>query len=148
VFKTGNLKNKFYLFILCMYIHTVAVQRHQERASDPITDGCEPPCGCWELNSGPLEEQSVILTAEPSLQPPTLELFRKDVFDFKKCIFLARSPICPLLQETPLPHPVSDAAACICIAVTTTPREQLNKDYLASSWFQKELSPSWLGITC
>jgi hypothetical protein len=36
---------------------------------DPITDGCEPPCGCWELNSGPLEEQSVLLTAEPSFQP-------------------------------------------------------------------------------
>jgi hypothetical protein len=35
---------------------------------DPITDGCEPPCGCWDLNSGPLEEQSVLLTAEPSLQ--------------------------------------------------------------------------------
>ena len=30
--------------------------------SDPIADGCEPPCGCWELNSGPLEEQSVLLT--------------------------------------------------------------------------------------
>lgn len=26
------------------------------------------PCGCWELNVGPLEEQSAILTAEPSLQ--------------------------------------------------------------------------------
>ena len=26
---------------------------------DPITDGCNPPCGCWELNSRPLEEQSV-----------------------------------------------------------------------------------------
>jgi hypothetical protein len=38
--------------------------------SDLITDGCEPPCGCWELNSGPLEEQSVLLTSEPSLQPP------------------------------------------------------------------------------
>jgi hypothetical protein len=38
----------------------------------PITDGCEPPCGCWELNSGPLEEQSVLLTTEPSLQPPSL----------------------------------------------------------------------------
>jgi len=36
---------------------------------DLITDGCEPPYGCWELNSGPLEEQSVLLTAEPSLQP-------------------------------------------------------------------------------
>ena len=33
-------------------------------------DGCELPCGCWELNSGPLEEQSVLLTAEPLLQPP------------------------------------------------------------------------------
>ena len=32
----------------------------QKRASDPITDGCEPPCGCWELNSGPLEEQLVL----------------------------------------------------------------------------------------
>ena len=36
-----------------------------------VTDGYEPPCGCWELNSGPLEEQSVLLTAEPSLQPST-----------------------------------------------------------------------------
>ena len=44
----------------------------QKRASDPqyrITDGCELPCGCWELNPGPLEEQLVILTIEQSLQP-------------------------------------------------------------------------------
>ena len=34
----------------------------------PITDGYKPPCGSWELNSGPLEEQSVLLTTEPSLQ--------------------------------------------------------------------------------
>ena len=38
----------------------------QKRAPDPITD--EPPCGCWELNSGPLEEQAMLLTSEPSLQ--------------------------------------------------------------------------------
>lgn len=25
--------------------------------------------GCWELNSGPLEEHSVLLTTGPSLQP-------------------------------------------------------------------------------
>ena len=30
---------------------------------------CEWPCGCWELNLGPLEEQSVLSNAEPSLQP-------------------------------------------------------------------------------
>ena len=40
----------------------------QKRAPDPITDGCEPPSGCWELNSGPLEEQAMHLTSEPSLQ--------------------------------------------------------------------------------
>jgi hypothetical protein len=51
-----------------MYI--VAVFRQTIRGVlYPITDGCEPPCGCWELNSGPLEEQSVLLTAESSLQP-------------------------------------------------------------------------------
>ena len=44
-----------------------------------ITDGCEPPCGCWELKSGSLEEQSVILTAEPSLQ---------------LCIFLLKENTC------------------------------------------------------
>jgi hypothetical protein len=32
-------------------------------------DGCEPPCGCWDLNLGPLEEQSALLTTEPSRQP-------------------------------------------------------------------------------
>jgi hypothetical protein len=26
-----------------------------------------PPCGCWELNLGPLEEQPVLLTDETSL---------------------------------------------------------------------------------
>jgi hypothetical protein len=42
---------------------------HQKRASNLITDGCEPPYGCWDLNSGPSGKQSVLLTAEPSLQP-------------------------------------------------------------------------------
>jgi hypothetical protein len=36
---------------------------------DPTTDGCEPPCGYWKLNLGPLEEQSMLLTPKPSLQP-------------------------------------------------------------------------------
>jgi hypothetical protein len=42
-------------------------------------DGCEPPCGCWDLNSGPSEEQSALLTTEPSRQPPAPP-FLKDVF--------------------------------------------------------------------
>lgn len=35
-----------------------------------VTDSCERPSGCRELNPCPLEEQSVFVTAEPSLQTP------------------------------------------------------------------------------
>jgi hypothetical protein len=50
-------------------VHCSCPQTLQKRASDLITDGCEPPCGCWDLNSGPSEEQSALLTTEPSRQP-------------------------------------------------------------------------------
>jgi hypothetical protein len=29
-----------------------------------LTDSCKLPCGCWELNPGPVEEQLVLLAAE------------------------------------------------------------------------------------
>lgn len=49
--------------MFCLYIYV--------RVSDPgITDNCELPCRCWELNPGPLKEQPVLSIAEPSLQPP------------------------------------------------------------------------------
>jgi hypothetical protein len=57
---------------LSLYVYSVLpayVLTCQKRAPDPIIDGCEPPCGCWELNSGHLEEQSMLSTSEPSLQP-------------------------------------------------------------------------------
>ena len=52
-----------------IYVHCSCLQMHQKRVLDLITDGCELPYGCWDLNSGPSEEQSVLLTTEPSLQP-------------------------------------------------------------------------------
>ncbi|GAB1287655.1 Arfaptin-1 [Apodemus speciosus] len=72
-------------------------ETYQKRASDPNTDGCEPPCGCWELNSRPLEEQSggqrthakggpVILADEiknPAMEK--LELVRKWSLNTYKC---------------------------------------------------------------
>ena len=67
--------NFIYFFKRCIYLFYVyeynygCLQTHQKRMSDPITDGCEPRCGCWDLNSGPSEEQLVFLTTEPSLQP-------------------------------------------------------------------------------
>jgi hypothetical protein len=46
-----------------------------EEGFGPVTDGCEPPCGIWDLNSEPLEEQSALLTTEPSLQPRKITLY-------------------------------------------------------------------------
>lgn len=39
------------------YVYNVlsALCQHHQKAPDLATDGCEPPCGCWELNSEPLE---------------------------------------------------------------------------------------------
>ena len=50
-----------------------------------VTDGCEPPCMCWELNLGPLEEQSVLLTTKPSLHSL--------IFIFKQIFFLFFFPV-------------------------------------------------------
>ena len=41
----------------------------RKKAPDLIIDGLEPPCGCWQLNSSPLEEEPVLLTSELFLRP-------------------------------------------------------------------------------
>lgn len=33
------------------------------------TEGCKPPCGCWELYSGPPEKQPVFLTMSHLCSP-------------------------------------------------------------------------------
>jgi hypothetical protein len=58
------------LFII-IYKYTVGVFRHARRGHQISLQvvGYEPPCGCWDLNSGPSEEQSVLLTAKPPCKP-------------------------------------------------------------------------------
>jgi hypothetical protein len=68
---------KSYLFILCIWVHYSSLQTHQKRASVPITDGCELPCGCWELNSRPLEKQSELLTTKPGSGSPNSPGYNK-----------------------------------------------------------------------
>ena len=43
-----------------------------------ITDSCELPFGCWELNTDLLDEVPMLLTTEPSLQPNLFLLKRKE----------------------------------------------------------------------
>lgn len=61
------------MLLLCMYVHhgcACCALESQKRTLDPVKqDGCEPPCGCGELNLCPLEEKQVILILEPSLRP-------------------------------------------------------------------------------
>ena len=59
----------FKIFFFKMSVLSAYIPVSQKRALDPITDSCEPPCGYWELNSELLEEQPVLLSAEPPLQP-------------------------------------------------------------------------------
>ena len=53
-----------YISIYFMYTSALSacIPACQKRVSDHFIDSCEPPCGCWELNSGSLEDQPVLLT--------------------------------------------------------------------------------------
>ena len=67
-------------FIFCLHgclcsTCVPGVHGGQKRDIQPgtgVTDGCELPHKFWDLNPGPLEEQLVLLTTEPSLHLPVL----------------------------------------------------------------------------
>ena len=52
-----------------------------------VTDSYELPCKCWQLNLGPLEEQPVLLTTEPSFSPFSL-CFKTDYIRHKSPQYL------------------------------------------------------------
>ena len=59
-------------------VHVWCPQRPDNELRSPragVTDSCEPLCGCWELNLGPLVKQPVLLTTKLSLQPPIGTVF-------------------------------------------------------------------------
>ena len=51
---------------LCtMYVpsaYRVQKGKDTESPGTQVKDSCEPLCGCWEVNPGPLEEHPVLLT--------------------------------------------------------------------------------------
>lgn len=64
-----------YVLPACMsvdHMHAWCLQKPLEgieSSGTGITDVCEPPCRCWELNPDPLEKHLVLLTTEPTPQP-------------------------------------------------------------------------------
>ena len=66
VFRTDLFMYEYGYF--CLYEHL-----HARSLETIHTASCEQPCGCWELNSGPLQNQPVPFS-EPSLQPCSFPL--------------------------------------------------------------------------
>lgn len=57
----------------CVSVHQVCVVPTEPRRgpwSLQNWDGCEPPCGCWEVNLGPLQE---LVLLNPKLKKVTLK---------------------------------------------------------------------------
>ena len=61
-----------------VYLVPTEVRKVDQLPGTGVADGCEPSCGFWELNLGPLGEQQV--TVEPSLQPQVLLSFNVTVW--------------------------------------------------------------------
>ena len=62
---------ELFIFILCALVgfglHACLCEDVRSLGSR-VTVSCEQPCGCWELNSSRLEEQTVLLTTKTFLQ--------------------------------------------------------------------------------
>lgn len=56
----------------CMSVYHVCVRLEEGIRSygTGVLNSYELLCGCWVLDLGPLGEQPLLLTAEPSLRPP------------------------------------------------------------------------------
>lgn len=59
---------------MCVHsVHAWYPLRSKEDAGAPetgVTDSYPGQCGCWEPNPGLLQEQPVLFSTEPPLQPP------------------------------------------------------------------------------
>lgn len=66
--KLQNLSHRLFLkfiFIFCFMVFSLC--EGVRSLGTGVTDRCEPPCGCWDLNLHPREEHPVFFTAESYL---------------------------------------------------------------------------------
>lgn len=67
-----------YMCLFCLYVCLYTMYIEPEEAiralGTGVEDGFELPFGCWELTTGPMQEQTVLLTIEPPPSPDRREL--------------------------------------------------------------------------
>lgn len=69
-------------YMYVYHVHALCSWRSEEGARSPrtvVTDGCEPLCGFWEMNPGPLQVQEMLLSTELSLFSPNYQFEKKKV---------------------------------------------------------------------
>jgi hypothetical protein len=60
-----------YVYHVCNWWPQMSEEGTSDSPSPAVMCGCDQTCSCSELNPGPLQEQQVLLTTEPSLQLQT-----------------------------------------------------------------------------
>lgn len=61
---------------VCMsvfFVCEVSSEDSFRHAGTGVSDCCESPCRCWELNLGTMGDQPILLTTDPSLQPTLIK---------------------------------------------------------------------------
>ena len=64
------------ILVFCLHACLQCLHRPEEGVRSPrpgITDSSLLACECWEQNLGPLEEQTLLLIAEPPLHPSNIK---------------------------------------------------------------------------
>lgn len=65
----------FLFYLILFYMHWSFVCLYICVKVSDLGDSSEQPYGCWDLNPGPLEEQSTLITPEPSSLQPLVFVF-------------------------------------------------------------------------
>lgn len=69
-----------------------------------VTGGCEPPCGCWKLNPGLLQEPQMLWISEPSVRFPLIQALKQtSLASEQTCFTFAAGSTCsPSYRQTPI----------------------------------------------
>lgn len=99
-----------------------------------VSDSCELPCAFWELNTGPLGEQWILLTTESSFQPAKDCILKMANFCYledsvlaPETYFCSRHPqcsLCPATQEM-LPSHKTSADSLVILLLPVSPSLRL-----------------------
>ena len=85
-----------------------------------VTGGCQPPCGSWESNLGPLQEHRVLLTSNISSSPgPDFEDENSLVVHLNACSVTYPRPKLQPSQRVTMPDLSGSHPKCLNLSLWT-----------------------------